>query len=70
MDRETRKLLKKFKSHIARARRNRYGKSPNFYAIDEIVPPSLYCEIAGEQHCRDATKREIPMRINRKEFLK
>lgn len=60
MNRETRKLLKKFKSRIARG--NPYGKAPNFYAIDEILPPSLYCGIVGEQHLRDTKKREIPMR--------
>lgn len=52
----------KNEDYIARARRNRYGKSPNFYAIDEIVPPSLCCEIVGERILRDTKKREIPMR--------
>jgi hypothetical protein len=59
MNRETRKLLKKFKSRIARG--NHYGKLPNFYVIDEIVPQAILCQIMREQHYKDTKKREIPM---------
>lgn len=32
--------------------------------------PSQYCYIVGEQHYRDTTKREIPMRVRYSEIPK
>lgn len=59
--RQERKTIKKFKSLIARG--NGTGRMTDYYAIDEILPPSVYCEIVNVLLSKDTKKREIPLRV-------
>lgn len=59
--RQERKTIKKFKSLIARG--NNTGRTLDYYAIDEILPPSVYCEIVDVLLSKDTKKREIPLRV-------
>lgn len=61
LTRHEKKTIRKFKSYVARG--NHYGKYPNFYAIDEIMPPSMLCEIVGKLHYNNTKKLEIPFRV-------
>lgn len=54
MNRKTKKAVKKIKSYISRG--DGYGKFPKFVAVDEILPPPLYCNLVELLHFNDVQK--------------
>lgn len=54
MNRQTKKAVKNLKSYIARG--DHYGKFPKFVAVDEFLPPPLYCNFVELLHFYDVQK--------------